>query len=73
MKKILPSNFDLVDYDKELLKKQLDLETVVINITQNEDLAKKYEIYPYYHRTWERAPNEEGMFKRLMQDLEVIS
>ena len=28
MKKFIPSNFDLVDYDRELLKKQLDLETV---------------------------------------------
>jgi hypothetical protein len=36
-------------------------------------LAKKYEIYPYYFRTVEKAPNEEGIFKRLMADLEVIS
>ncbi len=28
MKKFLPSDFDLVDYDRELFKKQLDLETV---------------------------------------------
>ncbi len=28
MKNLLPENIDLVDYDRELLKKQLDLETV---------------------------------------------
>ena len=28
MKKFLPTNFDLTDYDKELFKKQMDLEIV---------------------------------------------
>lgn len=32
MKKFLPQNFDIVDYDRELLKKQLDLETVQITL-----------------------------------------
>ena len=33
MKKLLPNNFDLIDYDRELLKKQLDLETVKITLS----------------------------------------
>lgn len=44
MKKFIPANIDLVDYDKDLLKKQLDLETVKITLTRNEEKAKEYEV-----------------------------
>lgn len=66
MKKFVPVNIDLVDYDRELFKKQLDLETV--KITLNRDAAKEIEYQttgPYYVRSVERSSNEEGMFRRL--------
>lgn len=47
----VPTNFDLVDYDRELLKKQLDLETVKITLTLNEEKAKEYEVEKFYVRT----------------------
>lgn len=40
MKRFLPTNFDLVDYDKELLKKQLDLEKVTITLARNSEKEK---------------------------------
>ena len=69
MKKFVPSNLDLVDYDKELLKKQLQLETVEITLTKDEVKAKEYNLDEYYRRTVKRFPNEEGMFKRLQSEL----
>lgn len=65
MKVFVPTNFDLVDYDKELLKKQLDLETVKITLTKNDEKAKEYEMDKYYQRSVVRCTNEEGTFKRL--------
>ena len=65
MKKYVPSNFDLTDYDRELFKKQMDLETVRITLTKDEEKAKEYEISEYYRRSVVRFPNEEGAFKRL--------
>lgn len=65
MKKFVPVNIDLVDYDKELLKKQLDLETVEITLKHDQDKAKEYDIETYYARSVKRYPNEEGMFNRL--------
>ena len=55
MKKFVPTNFDLsisilfnmksiADYDKELMKKQLDLDTVEITLTKDEEKAKQYEM-----------------------------
>lgn len=35
MKKYLPTNFDLVDYDRELLNKQLDLDKVEITLKRD--------------------------------------
>jgi hypothetical protein len=75
MKKFLPTNFDLVDYDKELFKKQLDLEKVEITLTRDHDRELEYELAPdmsYYVRSVVRSSNEEGMFSRLMQELCVI-
>ena len=73
MKKYVPSNFDLVDYDKELLKKQLDLETVEITLTQDPEKAKEYELPIYYRRSVVRFPNEEGTFNRLQAELATIA
>ena len=65
MKIFVPTNFDLVDYDKELFKKQLDLETVKITLTKNEEKAKQYEVEEFYVRSVSRCTNEEGTFNRL--------
>lgn len=74
MKKFLPTNFDLIDYDKELFKKQMDLEKVEITLTRDEEKEMEYEIsFPYYARSVVRSSNEEGMFSRLMQELLVIA
>jgi hypothetical protein len=39
MKMFVPTNFDLVDYDKELFKKQMQLEIVSIILDKSEELA----------------------------------
>jgi hypothetical protein len=39
MRKYLPTNFDLVDYDRDLLKKQLDLETVQVALNKEESVG----------------------------------
>ena len=57
MKKFLPTNLDLVDYDKELLKKQLDLETVEVTLTQDPAKAKEYEMTQFYRRSVIRFQN----------------
>ena len=72
MKKFIPSDFDLIDYDEQLLKKQLDLETVRIILNRDAEREEEFQQVPYYLRTVERFTNEEGMFKRLMDDLERI-
>ena len=61
----IPTNYDLVDYDKELLKKQLDLVTVQVTITKNPEKAKQYEMEEYFVRNVEMFTNEEGTFRRL--------
>lgn len=65
MKKFVPTNFDLVDYDKELLKKQLDLTTMEVTLTKDSEKAKEYEMEEYYKRSVVRFTNEEGTFRRL--------
>lgn len=68
MKKYVPTNFDLVDYDKELLKKQLDLETVEITLkrdAEREADPENPEGAPFYLRSVFRYQNEDGMFRRL--------
>lgn len=72
MRKFVPTNFDLVDYDKELFKKQIDLEIVEITLNRDAEKEKEYEQVPFYTRTVNRCANEEGMFKRLQQELLVI-
>ena len=44
MKKFVPVDLDLTDYDQERFKKQLDLETVKITLTSNPEKAKEYEM-----------------------------
>ena len=71
MKKFIPSNFDLVDYDRELFKKQMELETVQITLTRDAEKELEYDGV-YYSRGVVRFPNEEGMFHRLQQELLAI-
>jgi hypothetical protein len=68
MKKYLPTNFDLVDYDRELLNKQLDLETVEITLKRDGEREADPEHQPgtpFYVRSVARFTNEEGCFRRL--------
>ena len=69
MKKYLPSNFDLVDYDHELLKKQLDLETVTVSLSHVPEKDIENDGKPYYARGVTRMTNEDGMNMRLFMDL----
>lgn len=69
MKKYLPSNFDLVDYDRELLKKQLDLETVTVSLTHIPEKDIENDGKPFYKRDVSRMTNEDGMNMRLFMDL----
>ena len=76
MKKYVPTNFDLVDYDRELLKKQLDLETVEVTLkrdAERETEPENPEGAPFYVRSVIRFQNEDGMFLRLKQDLNRIA
>lgn len=73
MKKYLPTDFDLIDYDRELLKKQLTLETVDITLTSEPEKAKEYKIASFFRRSVKRFPNEEGMFNRLQMELIQIA
>lgn len=76
MKKYIPTNFDLIDYDKELLKKQLDLETVEITLKRDAEKEADPENpagMPFYERSVRRETNEEGMFRRLQQELLKIA
>ena len=65
---------DRTQYDKELLEKQLDLETVTKTLTKNggKDVQEK-DAATNYKRTTSRAPNEEGRFRRLLKELEDMS
>lgn len=77
MKQFIPPDFDLVDYDRELLKKQLDLETVEVILKRDinkediENLENNQNV-PNYVRSVTRCTNEEGMFRRLQMDLQTI-
>ena len=72
MKKYLPQNFDLVDYDRELLKKQLDLETVTVSLSHIPEKDIENDGKPYYKRDVTRMTNEDGMNMRLFMDLQKI-
>lgn len=65
MKKFIPTNFDLVDYDKELLKKQLDLEIVRITLDRDSEREFRYCVDKHFTRTVVKMPNDDGMFNRL--------
>ena len=75
MKKLLPQDFDLTDFDKEQMKKQLDL--TVVEVTLSRDPEREAEPdhpigTPYYKRAVIKYTNEEGMFKRLQEELAQI-
>lgn len=74
MKQFIPPDFDLVDYDRELLKKQLDLETVEVILKRDikEEIDPENPNVPNYVRSVTRCTNEEGMFRRLQMDLQII-
>lgn len=72
MKKYLPGDFDLVDYDRELLKKQLDLETVTISLSHVPEKDIENDGKSYYKRDVTRMTNEDGMNMRLFMDLQKI-
>lgn len=65
MKKFIPTDFDLVDYDKELLKKQLDIQSIKVTLIKDDEKAKEYDMPNYYEREVRKVQNEEGMFARL--------
>lgn len=80
MKRFIPSDFDLVDYDRELLKKQLDLETVEISLKRDHDKELEIQaeegtpsIKPFYIRSVVKFNNEEGTFRRLQMELQKIA
>lgn len=77
MRKYLPTNFDLVDYDRDLLKKQLDLETVQVVLNKEESVGLDQLLEgghntTTYVRSVSRFTNEEGTFMRLKMDLQKI-
>ena len=69
----MPTNFDLVDYDKELLKKQLDLEIVRITLERDAEREERYCVDKYYSRKVVKMENEDGKFKRLCLELDQMS
>jgi hypothetical protein len=76
MKKFIPGNIDLVDYDRELLQKQLELQ--IMEITLKRDAEREAEAdhpqgMPYYVRHVRRENNEEAMFRRLQEELSQIA
>jgi len=76
MKQYIPQDFDLVDYDRELLKKQLDLETVRVTLKRDPEREADPENpagQPFYVRHIERETNEEGMFRRLQEELSKMA
>ena len=73
MKKFVPTNLDLTDFDSERLSKQCDLETVRITLSRDAAKEEEYEIKPFYVRQVERETNEEGMFRRLQMELLQIA
>jgi hypothetical protein len=72
MKRYVPKDFDLTDYDKELFQKQMDLETVEITLTPDAAKAIEFDVDTFYVRSVRRFPNEEGLFKRLQRELQEI-
>ena len=72
---------DRTQFDQELLDKQLDLETLSIELKDNETdkFQQQYEKNggqcsgTGYRRIIERETNEEGKFKRLIKELEDMA
>lgn len=55
-------DLDKIDYEKNELDKQLDLQTIKITITRSDNDLR-------WRRTSTRQDNEEGQFKRLLLEL----
>ncbi len=58
----LPKDFDLVEYDQQLLEKQIELEIMRIKVNPGSNA-----------REVTRQPNEIGKFNRLTRELEGIA
>lgn len=72
---------DRTQFDKELLRKQLDLETINITMNDEEDVVKEMFINECdgqctgkaYNRAITKEINEEGKMRRLINELEEIA
>ena len=69
---------DRTQYDKELLEKQLDLETIRVTLTKTggKEILIKNEGQcgqDHFKRTTTREPNEEGRYRRLIKELDEIA
>lgn len=70
----VPSNLDSIDYDRDLFKKQMQLETVEITLKRDQVKEEKFpELVPFFRRTVIREKNEEALYERLLGELETIA
>ena len=79
-KKIHPTQIDRIQYDSEVLQKQMDLEEMTITLAPDEKL-KELLLGEFkgqcqglaYRRTVKRVNNEEGKFNRLLRELTALA
>ena len=72
---------DRTQFDKELLEKQMDLETMKITLQDEDDKVRDVFLnecggqcsHQPYKRVISRETNEEGRFKRLMTEIEQMA
>lgn len=72
---------DRTQFDRELLQKQMDLETMKITLQDEDDKVKDVFLnecggqccHQPYKRVISRETNEEGRFKRLMNEIEQMA
>jgi len=69
MKRIQPSALDTIDYDRDLLEKQLELDKVTIFLKADMSSPEPQD----YIRTITRTENKLGKFERLRKELEAIA
>lgn len=67
MKAYVPKDFDLPDYDRVMFDKQMELEIVNITLTVHEEGDQSHS------RHIIREQNQEGIFRRLMRELEEFA
>lgn len=72
---------DRTQYEKELLEKQLDLETIIISLHEEDASVKQAFLRECggqcgskpYKRTTKKEANEEGRFRRLIKEIEEMA